>query len=204
MSPLDKIKNTSLKNKIFFSITLVILLISVLIALFTRWVLISSLTSELKRRGLGIGHSIAESSRAFILTEDIPRLTSLLFDARLGERKFLVVYLFVQNKEERVLAHTFTRPFPAGLIQANPLPPDQPNQIRLIDVAGSFVYDVAIPVREGIYQIGTVHLGMDKNHIDQLIGKLRTTFLGFVSAVTIIFFIISHGLGATSPVRSSN
>ena len=194
MSPLDKIKNASLKNKIFFSITLVILLISVLIALFTRWVLISSLTSELKRRGLGIGHSIAESSRIPILTEDIPRLTSLLFDARLGERKLLVVYLIVQNKEERVLAHTFTRPFPDGLLQANPLPPDQPHQIRLIDVAGRFVYDVAIPVREGIYQIGTVHLGMDKNHIDRLIGKLRTTFLGFVSAVTVIFFIISHGL----------
>ena len=194
LSPLEKIKNTSLKNKIFFSITLVILLISVLIALFTRWVLISSLTSELKRRGLGIGHSIAESSRGAILTEDIPRLTSLLFDARLGERKFLVVYLFAQNKEERVLAHTFTRPFPEGLIQANPLPPDQPNHIRLISVSGRSVYDVAIPVREGIYQIGSIHLGMDKNHIDQLIGKLRTTFLGFVSAVTIIFFIISHGL----------
>ena len=194
LPPLEKIKKTSLKNKIFFSITLVILLISVLIALFTRWVLISSLTSELKRRGLGIGHSIAESSRGAILTEDIPRLTSLLFDARLGERKFLVVYLFAQNKEGRVLAHTFTRPFPEGLIQANPLPPDQPNHIHLINVAGRSVYDVAIPVREGIYQIGTIHLGMDKNHIDQLIGKLRTTFLGFVSAVTIIFFIISHGL----------
>ena len=194
LSSLEKIKNTSLKNKIFFSITLVILLISVLIALFTRWVLISSLTSELKRRGLGIGHSIAESSRGPILTEDIPRLTSLLFDVRLGERKFLVVYLFVQDKAERVLAHTFTRPFPTGLIEANPLPSDQPHHIRLINVAGRSVYDVAIPVREGIYQIGTVHLGMDKNHIDLLIGKLRTTFLGFVSAVTIIFFIISHGL----------
>ena len=194
LSPLEQIKNTSLKNKIFFSITLVILLISVLIALFTRWVLISSLTSELKRRGLGIGHSIAESSRGAILTEDIPWLTSLLFDARLGERKYLVVYLFAQNKEGRVLAHTFTRPFPEDLIQANPLPPDQPYHIRLITVADRSVYDVAIPVREGIYQIGTIHLGMDKNHIDQLIGKLRTTFLGFVSAVTIIFFIISHGL----------
>jgi PAS domain S-box-containing protein len=194
MSPLEKIKNASLKNKIFFSITLVILLISVMIALFTRWVLISSLTTELKRRGLGIGQSIAESSRSYILTGNIPQLTSLLFDSRLGDRKLLVVYVFLQDKSNRVLAHTFTRPFPAGLDTANPLPPDQPHRIRLLAVAGSAVYDVAIPVREGIYQIGTVHLGMDKNHIDRLIGKLRTTFLGFVSAVTVIFFIISHSL----------
>ena len=194
MTPIEKIKNASLKNKIFFSTTLVILLISVLIALFTRWVLISSLTSELKRRGLGIGHSVAESSRSLILTENIPRLTSLLFDTRLGERKLLVVYVFIQDKEDRVLAHTFTRPFPTGLEGANPLPSDHPHHIRLLELTGSSVYDVAIPVREGIYQIGTVHLGMDKNHIDLLINKLRTTFLGFVSAVTIIFFIISHGL----------
>ena len=194
MSPLEKIKNASLKNKIFFSITLVILTISVLIALFTRWVLISSLTAELKRRGLGIGQSIAESSRGYILTEDIPQLTSLLFDARLGDRRLLVVYVFLQDKSSRVLAHTFTHPFPTGLAAANPLPPDQPSSIRRLEIAGADVYDVAIPVREGIYQIGIVHLGMDKNHIDQLIGKLRTTFLGFVSMVTILFFVISHGL----------
>jgi len=192
--PLEKIKRSSLKNKIFFSTTLVILLISVLIALFTRWVLISSLTSELKRRGLGIGQSIAESCRGPILTEDIPQLTSILFDARLGERKLLVVYVYIQDKKDRVLAHTFIRPFPEGLTDANPLPPDLPHTIRLLKMTGSSVYDVAIPVLEGIYRIGTVHLGVDKNHIDQLIGKLRTTFLGFVSTVTIIFFVISHGL----------
>jgi len=190
----EKIRNASLKNKIFFSITLVILLISVLIALFTRWVLITSLTSELKRRGLGIGHSIAEASRSPILTEDLPTLTSLLFDARLGERKFLVVYVFIQDKANRLLAHTFTTPFPAGLAGDNPLQMDQPHQIKRLNVAGASVYDIAIPIREGIYQIGTVHLGMNKKHIDQLIGKLRTTFLGFVSAVTIIFFFISHSL----------
>lgn len=192
--PLEKIKRSFLKNKIFFSITVVILLISVLIALFTRWVLISSLTSELKRRGLGIGQSIAESCRGPILTEDIPQLTSLLFDARLGERKLLVVYVYIQDKKDRLLAHTFTHPFPQGLPHANPLPPDQPNAIRLSKMTGRSVYDIAIPVLEGIYRIGTVHLGVDKNHIDQLIGKLRTTFLGFVSTVTIIFFVINHSL----------
>ena len=46
-SLIDRIRNSSLKNKIFFSVTAVILLISVLIALFTRWILISTLTSEL-------------------------------------------------------------------------------------------------------------------------------------------------------------
>ncbi|MFH1980801.1 MAG: PAS domain-containing sensor histidine kinase, partial [Pseudomonadota bacterium] len=74
---IQQLKNLSLKNKIFFSTTAVILLISVLLALFTRWVLISSLTNELQHRGLGIANSIAEGSRSYIVTENIPELVSL-------------------------------------------------------------------------------------------------------------------------------
>jgi len=109
-----KISEASLNRKIFISTLAVILLISVLIALFTRWILISSLTLELQRRGLGIAQSIAESSRGYMLTQDTPQLTSLIFDARLGERKFLVPYVFILDKKNKVIAHTFTSAFPDG------------------------------------------------------------------------------------------
>ncbi|MDJ0782158.1 MAG: ATP-binding protein [Desulfosarcinaceae bacterium] len=191
-----RIKNTSLKNKIFLATTAVILLISVLIALFTRWVLISSLTSELKLRGLGIATSIAESSRGAILTADRPQLTSLIFDAMLGERRYLLDYVFVQDKKGAVLAHTFTHPFPVRLAHANPLDPTAGTEgaIRLLRHRNRDIYDIAVPVREGIYPIGTVHVGLYKEHIDRLVSKLRSTFLGFLSAVTIIFFAVSHWL----------
>jgi len=191
---IEKIRNASLKNKIFFSTLAVILLISVLIALFTRWILISSLTLELKRRGMGIAQSIAESSRGYILTQNIPELTSRLFDARLGERKLLVVYVFILDKQNNVLSHTFTRPFPDGFHMVNSILPEEDQSTKLLKIGRQSVYDVAVPVKEGIYQTGTVHVGINKNHIDILIGKLRTTFVGFVSVVTIIFFAISHWL----------
>lgn len=188
---MKRFENISLKNKIFFSTLAMILLISVLIALFTRWILISSLTQELQKRGIGIASSIAESSRGYILTESIPELTSLIFDARLGERKFLVKYIFVQDKQNKVMAHTFTSDFPEEL-KSIKISPGETQSIRLIRTLGHRVYDVAVPVEEGIYQIGTVHIGVNKQHIDKLIGKLRFTFLGFVSAVTIICFGIGH------------
>ncbi|MFH1984227.1 MAG: ATP-binding protein, partial [Pseudomonadota bacterium] len=163
-------------------------------ALFTRWVLISSLTNELQHRGLGIANSIAEGSRSYIVTENIPELVSLLFDARLGERKQLVTYVYILDKENTVLSHTFVEPFPAQLIDANPLPDEAAQSITLLTLEANTVYDIAVPVKEGIYRIGTVHLGLNKGHIDQLIAKLRTTFLGFVSVVTLFFFYISHAL----------
>lgn len=200
---INSLKNTNLKNKIFFFTTAVILLISVLIALFTRWVLISSLTSELKERGLGIGHSIAESSRGYILTGNIPELISLIFDARLGVRKHLMGYGYITDKQDKILAHTFTIDFPVKLLNVNLIEPEKNYDIELLHLDGQFVYDVAVPVTEGIYRIGSVHVGLNKQHIDQLIGKLRTTFLGFVSAVTILFFIISLHLSKyiTRPIR---
>ena len=193
-SLIESIRNSSLKNKIFVSTTAVILLVSLLIAVFVRWVLITTLTSELKQRGLGIGQSIAESSRSYILTKDIPQLTSLVFDARLGGRRELVSYVFISGKQDQVLAHTYTSEFPPGLARSNPIAPAAAQSIRLLNTTGDAVYDVAVPVNEGIYRIGSVHVGLYKKHIDQLIGKLRTTFLGFISASTVLFFIISHAL----------
>ncbi len=197
-----RLGSTSLKNKIFITTTLVILLISVLIAVFTRWILISGLTSELKLRGLGIANSIAESGRTFMLTKDIGQLTSLIFEARLGERRLLINYIFVQDKQDNVLAHTFVIPFPHGLQTANHMAPDLPHQVALLRLGGEDVYDVAVPVLEGIYQIGSIHVGLYKKHIDLLIGKLRITFLGFVSVVTVFCFILSHWLARyiTQPI----
>ncbi len=190
-SLLQRFERTSLKNKIFLSTTLVILLISLVIALFTRWILVSSLTGELQRRGLGIAHSLAESCRTYLLTEDRAQLASLVFDSRLGDRRQLIHYVFIHNKDHQVVAHTFMAPFPGWLSKANRLAPEAPYQIRLLETGGTEVYDVAVPVKEGIYTIGTIHVGLYKKHIDLLIGKLRTTFLGFLSAVTVIVFLIS-------------
>ncbi len=191
---LERLNNISLKNKIYFSTTAVIVLISVFIALFTRWILISSLTGEQKLRGLGIAQSIAESSRGYLLTRDIPNLTSLIFDARLGERRFLINYVFITDKEGVVISHTFTHPFPEMLRKVNPLQAGEPHAVELIHTGQKDIYDVAVPVLEGIYQIGSVHIGLYKEHIDKLIGKLRITFLGFISVVVVIFFAISHVL----------
>ena len=188
----NKFKATSLKNKIFFSSLAVLFLLSFIIALFTRWILFTSLTSELKLRGKGIAGSIAESCRGYILTENIPELTSLIFNERLGERKYLIAYIFVLGKKNNVLAHTFIDRFPDEIIEANCFDSNGTHTSMLINVRGEEVFDIAAPVEEGIYQIGSVHIGLKKEHIDHLMAKLRTTFLGFLSAITILFFWISN------------
>ncbi|MGA8243020.1 MAG: ATP-binding protein [Desulfobacterales bacterium] len=185
-------RNISLKNKIFFSILVVILVISATIALLARWILVSTLISELELRGIAIARTIAGRSSGYILDKNYPELLNLIFDeAKLKERQHLVSYIFVSDPEEQVLSHTLTRPFPESLRLANSVPPDESKSVRLSQFGEQKAYDIAIPITQGIYRIGTVHVGLSKAHIDQLVAKLRFTFLGFLSLVIVIIFIIS-------------
>jgi len=196
-------RNLGLKNKIFFSILAVLMMISVVIALLARYILVNSLTMELERRGVAIASSIAERGSGFVLDNDQPGLINLVFDtAQLGERRDLVSYIFITDTERNVLAHTFIKPFPQTLKSANRVHTDGTQSLRLIEYEGNEAYDIAVPMKEGIYQIATVHVGLNKGHIDKLISKLRNTFLGFITAVIIIIFIISNYISKyiTDPV----
>ena len=197
--------NVTLKNKIFLSMLTVILVISVAIAFLARWILVSGLTSELKMRGVAIARSISERGGGYILDKEYPQLLSLIFDeAQLRERHHLIDYIYVLDREHTVLAHTFTRPFPESLHKANPIPSGARESMQLVPVAEGEAFDIGVPIKEGIYRIGTVHVGLNKSHIDSLVYKLRVTFLGFISAVVVIVFVISHLLAKyiTRPIRS--
>ena len=184
-------RRVSLKLKMFGGAMAVVLLVSAVIALLARWILVTSLNRELEQRGVAIGQSLSERASGFILDKDRANLVSLVFDAaQLGERRILVSYIFIEDTEGRILANTFMRPFPKDLLRVNRIPEGAESSIRLVDFDGAQAIDIAVPVREGIYTLGAVHVGLSKSHIDSLVGKLRTTFLGFITAVTVVMFLI--------------
>jgi len=200
LKPLGSI---SLKNKFFYSILAVLLIISLAIAFLARWILVSSLISELELRGSAIARTIAERGSGFMLDKNYTQLLALIFEEQqLKESKHLIAYIFVLDQDNEVISHTFTHRFPLELKLANPVPPEQTRSVQLLTVADLAAYDIAIPVKEGLYRIGTVHVGLNKDHIDQLVAALRTTFLGFLSLVIVIFFIMSHMLAKyiTKPI----
>lgn len=203
MVKMKPFRHVSLKIKIFLSTLGVVLLISVTIAMLARWILVSSLTRELELRGVAIAQSIAEGGSGYVLDQDTPNLVSLIFDAaQLGERKILISYIYIVDMDGNVLANTFIKPFPRDLLSVNILPPDKDQAVTLIQVDGEQAYDIAVPIKEGIYTLGSVHVGLNKNHIDNLVGKLRFTFLGFISAIVVIIFLIALRLSnyITQPV----
>ncbi len=194
----------TLKNKIFISCLGFTLVVSILIALFTRALLITSLTGELKQRGIGIAQSTADSSRVFILTRNRAELTALAYDARLGNRRDVVVYSLITDRQSQILAHTFTTGFPKGFSPIPVEPGQEEAGFKAMSVGQRQVFHVSVPVKEGIYTIGSVQIGLDRAHIENLISRLRLVFLSFLSVVSLIFFFLSHRLALhiTRPVTS--
>ncbi|MDY0350589.1 MAG: PAS domain S-box protein [Desulfobulbaceae bacterium] len=197
------LRNLSFSNKVLFSTTLIVVLLGIAVVSVVRWVLLPSLTSELQRRGVAVAQSIAAQSRGYILIRDEPMLTSLIFEEKqLEERRRFISYILVLDTEQTVLAHTFIGEFPAWVAEANVLPPDQARSIKPVKTPAGQIYDIAVPVKEGIYQIGTVRVGLNKTVIDMLIRKLTLVLLGAVTAFIVAGFFISHRLARyiTRPV----
>ena len=189
------LRRLSHKNKIFFSSVIVILLVSVGIALVARWVLVSSLITRLEQRGVGIAQSVAEKSKGFVVDGNRTALTRLLFDSsRGGDLKSLISYMFVLDRHGKVLSHTFAHGFPPALAGINRVGPGKTHGIERVSFGKESAYDIAFPLEEGHTRIGAVHVGLSKGHIDEVVGRLRITFLGFISVIILIFFGIAHWL----------
>lgn len=189
-----RFEHIGLREKLLVSMLAAVLFISVAIAFVARYILVSSLTHELEMRGKAVAHSVAERGGSYILDNDVPQLLALIFDeANLHQRKYLISYIFIQNQEGDVLAHTLIKKLPEALF-SNELPQGEQDSIKLITLDDEPVYDVAAAINEGLYRIGTVHVGLNKSHIDSLVGKLRVAFLGFISGVIVITVFLSSWL----------
>ncbi|MCP4023366.1 MAG: PAS domain S-box protein, partial [Desulfobacteraceae bacterium] len=151
-----------------------------------------------------IAQGIADSSRVYILTKNKAELTALAYDARLGNRKDIVNYLIISDNQKNILAHTFTTGFPDNIKSIVKNQNVKKENIVSIKVGRHSVFHVVVPVKEGIYTIGSVQMGLDKQHIEKLISDLRLVFLSFLSVISVIFFFISHRLALhiTKPVSS--
>ncbi|EFI33719.1 multi-sensor signal transduction histidine kinase [Desulfonatronospira thiodismutans ASO3-1] len=201
---MPRFRDLSLKHKIFLSTAGVVLLFSLSSALMARWILSGYMEQELKTRGVSIAQSIADHSIGHVLTRDRDQLVATIFDAaQLGERRHLVEYVVILDDEQNVLSHTFITPFPDDLRGVNPVQEEQDYSIRSLDKADMQVYDIAVPILEGIYQIGTVRLGLKKEHIEQVARTMNITFGGFTLAVLVVMFVLSYriSLYITRPMQ---
>jgi methyl-accepting chemotaxis protein len=160
-------------------------------ALFSAWLLDSTITVEHESRGKAIANSIATVSVETLLYRDLSSVQAMI-DQYLDTQG--VSYVFVEDAQGEVVAHTFSPAVPEGVkgLQGRK---QKTVSVRSAELSGvGDVADVCSPILDG--QVGAVHVGMSH---DVIHSAIRAAVLKLVGLVVAIFVVV--GLLATMLVR---
>lgn len=146
-----------------------------------------ALVEEAKKRGMALAESMAAQAVDPLLAKDFLRLKNMV-DERLAVGD--VVYVFVQDNNGHVLAHTFHKGFPTDLAQANGVSSEAEVHIRLLADGLERIYDFASPVAVDSDRIGTVRIGLSKNRIDHSVNQQLSTMVMMVLGVLFLATIL--------------
>jgi len=173
----------SFRSKIILGITSVVVIFGVLSAFLASRIASNAMLEEMKKRGLSLGLSLAPRVADPMLAVDFLRLKNMVDEVK--ESSDDIAYVFVQDKDGRVLSHTFKSGFPIALKTANQVPPGASAQTQLLDIDGEGqVYDFAIPVTISRERLGTVRLGLSQMKAQAAVSRLL-----------VIIFLASLGAG---------
>jgi two-component system NtrC family sensor kinase len=176
------LSSLSFRSKIILVITVVVLVFGMLSALFVSRIATDAMVREIKKRGLTLGLGLAARIADPMLAVDFLRLKNMVDQVK--ESSDDIVYVFVLDKTDRVLSHTFKSGFPVNLKAANQVPPGAPQHIQLLEIdEKERVYDFALPVLISHARLGTVRVGLSQIKAQAAVQRL-------------LFIIFSASLGA--------
>jgi PAS domain S-box-containing protein len=166
-----------LQTQIHLGIAAVVVLSGLLIALPVRQSVSSALSRQMRQKGLAAAMTLAARGEEPLLANDFLRMKELINALTRSDAD--IVYAFLLDRGQQVLAHSFTGGFPVALRNANPLADGAGHSLRLFDAGGGeLIYDIAIPVAIDAQRIGTARLGISKRSVLKAIRRLLWTIAG--------------------------
>jgi len=179
-------KNLSLKYKLFFVLSLTVLLYAVFSALFVNFYLKNLLKKHFVDMGKVLTATVSNRIVNDLLIKNFVEIVAS-FDGVMKNNPD-VSYLFIE-KDGHVLLHTFREGFPIGLLNIG----HKKNETDyvLVETGNGSYYDFSTPIfRE---QTGTLRIGMSVRNIEKTLNNANKSLL-YVAlasvAATLVFSII--------------
>lgn len=146
---------------------------------------VSSMTSrvlirENKLRGEALAQGLAARAVNPLLAQDYLALRNMVTVG--GD----VIYAFIQNRENRVVTHSFLKGFPVDLAGVNGVGDDGRVATQLVDTGDTLIYDFAAPITVSGERIGTVRLGLSKSRISQVNRRFMTAMTAIFATVLLV------------------
>ncbi|MBI4787852.1 MAG: HAMP domain-containing protein [Chloroflexi bacterium] len=136
---------------------------------------------QFEQRSAATASAFAAYATDAVLTNDLFYLNELIGDTLLNNPD--VRYILVLDTERRVLAQSFGRGVPRGLIAANRAEANERYRAQRISTEEGLVLDVAVPLFDG--KIGMVRVGMSERAMNADIDR-HTFNLLLVTALSLV------------------
>jgi signal transduction histidine kinase len=152
----------TLKAKFIFWICLLFILIGTFIFISLSIMLPKKITAQVLKRDIEIAQYLSREVQESLLVNNKLALKLLLED-RL-ENLQDAIYIFISRRDDNIIASTFKKGFPKGLLSINKAPfeieksDEDAYRVEKFIVSGKKVYDIAIPLLKG--ELGALHLGV--------------------------------------------
>lgn len=172
----------SLRSKVLIFIISFTIILGVIGTVTVQKVVSRILETEILKREIYFNKHLSMMIANSVLTAKNIKVQSILHDAKRGSD---VEYFFVQNKNGRVIAHTFEADFPVDLIQANSLGVNNKYNIQTLSIGDKEIFDIATP----ILTFGTLRTGILKETIKRNVPKI-INILAFSSLGAILLIMI--------------
>jgi len=165
-----------------------------------------TLSSSSASKGEAIALSLAAAAEQSLVQSNSTALQSAI-----DSNKIIggVGYIYVQDGDGTILAHTFSPAFPKGLEQKNVLEMGTISSAHRVQVERAVdlpweggrlrAIDVAAPVAGGA--LGTVHVGMDRGDIESNVRALQRTMAFWGSLVALLGIALGAAVAALVVIR---
>ena len=193
--------NHSIKTKLIITVFTIILILGIAMGTYLHTVQTNELTQILQEKGFTITHNLVENSVNPILHNDAIKLQNLVEITKKSDPD--VAYAFILDNNGNVLAHTFENGFPISMKDVNPTNElqyfenknsiEKSKNIKLLEVNGEYISDIAHPVLDG--RLGEVHVGISQTDIRGTIQSSKMFFTGFTAISLIIGALMAFAAG---------
>lgn len=196
LSPVSRWQE-SLKWRMAYAYGGVIVVLGLLIAGIAYQSMSRALRLQLDRQASAIATNLSDVAAGYIAARQNLGLYAYVTKyARLDG----VAYAFIEDRNGEIVAHSL-RSFPLELLQ--PLSSDERRQAQRLTrkYQGKTVYETRVPILEG--QLGTVHLGILEEFVEEKIKRAVLPMVGLIAAVAFsgiaLSFFLAHVI--VRPIR---
>lgn len=156
--------------------------------LFAKTVIYQKLFAKIQEKGAVMAKETASNCINPVVTEELFEVEMMFKDMMASEKD--IVYFFVIDKENRVLAHTFAGGVSEELKTAHEVNPLQQYSVKELATDKGTILDFGVPLLKG--EIGVLHMGISESSIRRDVNGIVMLIILFS-----IFAMIAGSIVAT-------